>query len=101
MWAVLVLIDCGYLGTSRSISIFYFPLGGAGGCNVENVKDFNNVLNVLMTALDGGGPECFRDGDPDYDQPVKKQNPDSGYKHLWTESLPDNYQAGTINQVKV
>lgn len=25
----------------------------------------------------------------------EEQNPDSGYKHLWTESLLDNYQAGT------
>lgn len=54
---------------------------------IDNVKDFNNVLDASVTTLDGGGPECFREGHPHYDQPGKKQNPDSGYKHVWTESL--------------
>lgn len=70
------------------------------------MKDFNDVHDVSVTALDGGGPECperrcFRQGRSDYDQAVNKQDLNPGYKHLWLESLPDNYQAGRIIQVRV
>lgn len=70
------------------------------------MKDFNDVHDVSVTAVDGGGPECperrcFRQGRSDYDQAVKKQDPNPGYKHLWLEPLPDNYQAGRIIQVRV
>lgn len=75
-----------WVGRGQYVAMFKIFFGGSS--HIDTVKDFNNVHNASMTALDGGGPQCperrrFRDGPSDYDQPVKNQDPNPGYKHLW------------------